>query len=98
MLTEINLKDIPESQSFIKEATPDGKFAESLLLEFIDSKIMIAEVSGWPSGDPRDSKAANRYANLIRNKIDKHKIANITVLQRGNRIFIQKLIIRKGDN
>ena len=95
MLKEITLDEIPEAQSFGNVVTPDGQFAMETLKEFIASPIMIAEVSGWPSGEPKTSKETSRYCSLIKQKIHKQCIKNINVMMRGRRMFLQKTIVYK---
>lgn len=95
MLKEITLEELPEAGSFGQEVTPDGAFAEETVLDFATSELKIAEVLGWPSGNPTSSKEATRCRSLLECKVKKHKLSGITAMQRGTRVFIQKTIIRK---
>lgn len=95
MLREMALSEIPEKQSFGNEVSADGLFAESTLLDFCNSGMMLAEVDGWPSGAPRSSKETARYVSLLTAKIKKHKKHDVSCFQRGRRVFLQKTIVYK---
>lgn len=96
MLREITIEELPEANIMNLEPTPDGLFAEEAVLNFATSEIMIAEVIGWPTGDPTDSKDASRKQALLNNKIRKHKLEGVNALSRQKRLFLQKTIIRKA--
>lgn len=96
MLKEISANELPNEGVFGVDLSPDGAFAEETALDFATSELMLAEVSGWPSGEPKSSKECSRKHSLLDTKVKKHKLYNIKAMQRGRRIFLQKTIIRKA--
>lgn len=87
MLKEVKLEDIPLSGKLTR-ITPMGIFANEMVHEFIASDMDVAEVTGWPDGDPDNVRQAQRCANYLRNRVYEHR--DIKVIQRGMRVFLQR--------
>jgi len=98
MLKEMTMSEIPEKKDFGQGLTPDGIFAESTLMDFCNSGMMLAEIEGWPSGAPKSSKETSRYVSILNGKIRKHKRDDITCFQRGRRVFLQKTLVYKMED
>ena len=90
MLTEMKLEDMPMSDRDIRRTTPLGKFSDKTMEEFAKSDMKIAEVNGWPDGEPLTRKDVAKCAGYLRSRTSKYKDQGIKVTQRGLRIFLMK--------
>ena len=98
MIKEVDIYEIPEKGKWGSPVTETSKFCESTLSEFMRSGIKTAEVTGWPGGDPANSKQASSKHSSMKSKINTMKLDGVDCILRGKRIFIMKTIVRKmGD-
>lgn len=86
MLTEFTQDEFDELSFRKPNNDPMHVFVEQVIGEFAESGMEIAEVTGWPGGDPKDYKEAGKCSALLRNKAH----GRFAVNQRRNRIFIRK--------
>ena len=92
------MENIPKAGLFGTGKCPDRLHTDEMIEDFVTSQMMIAEVEDdWPEGKTTNSKNVTRRAQLLRDAIKALNIENITVFQRGKRIFMQKTIVRKLD-
>lgn len=90
MLKEIDISEMPEGKSWGRGPTEVSEFCSRTLDEFMRSGIDVAEVTGWPGGDPKTStQAASRHSSM-QSKIRVKKIEGVKSAIRGKRLFLVK--------
>lgn len=99
---EVALSDIPEAGVFGSEETPRSRWAGEVLEAFIESPAGVWEITCDEEGRTfTSSKHAQKACTSLYAKAKQRKyiVGNTTIqaVQRGQRVFISKLKITKGE-
>lgn len=73
-----------------RRKTPMSVFCEKTIREFVESGMRVAVVTGFPGGDPSNSREANSKVSSMGPKLKAMGVDGVSVFIRNHSIYLVK--------